>query len=255
MANLGKFLRLGRVLLQPDGLRSCVRWKPFSITAFTMLRALKRQGLEFRTVIDGGANVGQFARAVSEVYPDAEIISFEAHPDVAETLRRNLADRPQVRVIRAALGGSDGSLEFFPNEYSLISSALPLHPDQRDLRENVRQFEPIRVPMISLDTFLDDEPLTPPVLLKLDVQGYEIEALKGATRTLERTHYVLVETAFKRLYEGEPLFEDLSDFLRGARFHFERPIDFEADPRGEIVQMDALFLRDEFKNGAPPVEG
>src|SRR5258708_7728230 len=102
MSKLGQVIRLGRVFLQPSGLRSYFRWKPFSITSFTMLRTLRRQGFDFRTVLDGGANIGQFARAVTEFYPDAEVISFEALPDVARTLRRNLSDRPQARVIQSA---------------------------------------------------------------------------------------------------------------------------------------------------------
>jgi hypothetical protein len=87
-------------------------------------------------------------------------------------------------------------------------------------------------------------------LLKLDLQGYEIEALKGARAVLGRTDYVLLETAFKRLYENEPLFEDLADYLRTAGFHFLRPVGFETDFRGEVVQMDALFARGDRGDGA-----
>ena len=82
-------IRLGQVLLQPGGLRSYIRWKPFSITSFTMLRAIKQQGLDFQTVIDGGANVGQFSRAATEIYPHAKIIAFEVsdHHQLGQLLR------------------------------------------------------------------------------------------------------------------------------------------------------------------------
>ena len=97
--------------------------------------------------------------------------------------------------------------------------------------------------MNTLDALLHDEPLTPTVLLKLDLQGYELQALRGAARTLERSDYVLLETAFKPLYEHEPLFEDVYALLQQAGFRFRNPVDFLSDASGEIIQMDALFER------------
>src|SRR5690606_27391001 len=99
------------------------------------------------------------------------------------------------------------------------------------------------VPVARLDTVLAAEPVEQPVLLKLDLQGYELEALHGATDTLQHTDYVLLEAAFKPVYEGEPLFGELYDFMRAQGFHFLRPLDFLRDARGVIVQMDALFGR------------
>jgi FkbM family methyltransferase len=152
MALFSQMMRLGRVLVQPGGLRSYLRWKPFSISSFTMLRDLRRQGLAFGTVIDGGGNVGQFARAAAETYPDAAVYSFEALPEAAETLRRNLSDLARVRVVHSALGSHDGTLEFFPNQYTLVSSALPLHPNHRKITPAARQLPSIRVPMVSAST-------------------------------------------------------------------------------------------------------
>ncbi len=244
MSRAQQLKRLWWVIRQPGGLRGLLAWKPFSLTAFAMLRALRRQGLAFGTILDGGANVGQFARAAAETYPEAQVICFEALPDLAAMLRRNLADRPQVRVVASALGSHDGTLTFYRNAYAPASSALPAHPNQAAAFPEVRQQEALEVPVGRLDTLLADGPLAPPVLLKLDLQGFELEALKGATETLRRTHYALLETAFKPMYRGEPLFDEVYAFMHAAGFRFLRPVDVLQDAGGEIVQMDALFARE-----------
>src|SRR5262245_5126889 len=109
-------LALCWILRHRRGRRAFARWRPFSIAAYQLVEALRREGLQFRTVIDAGANVGQFARAAAETFPDASVISIEALPASAETLRANLADHPRVEVIQTAVGSSDGRIQFFPNE-------------------------------------------------------------------------------------------------------------------------------------------
>lgn len=243
MRKLRQVIQLIQVLALPGALRAFRTWKPFSITAFRMLHRLRSQGLTFNTILDGGANIGQFARAAAETYPAARIIAFEPLPDIAETLRHNLEDRPRVRVIPSALGRHDGTLTFHRNVYTLSSSALPLHKNHIAAFPDARPLETLTVPVARMDTLLAEETLSGPILLKLDLQGFEIEALKGAPALLKRVDYVLIETVFKPMYEGEALFEALYDYLRTAGFHFVRPIDFLADARGEIVQMDALFAQ------------
>lgn len=242
MPDLKQIRALASVLMQPGGWHAFTRWKPFSITAFRIVSALKNRGLRFSTIIDGGANVGQFARAAAELYPDARVISIEALPAVADELRRNLANLSRVRVIQSAIGEEERETTFHRNAYTLASSVLPPHAAYEKSFPG-HSFSTVRVPMNTLDALLNDEPLTPPVLLKLDLQGYELQALRGAARTLEHTDYILLETAFKPLYEHEPLFEDLYAFLQQTGFRFRAPVDFLSDTTGEIIQMDALFER------------
>ena len=83
-----------------------------------------------------------------------------------------------------------------------------------------------------------------PILLKLDLQGHELEALRGASATLQKTEAVVVETAFAATYEGEPTFHALNGFLDMAGFGFDRALNFARDTQGTIFQMDALFTRE-----------
>ena len=227
---LRQFRSLINVLFTPGVLHALRTWKPFSITSFRITRRLQRNGFRFSTVIDGGANAGQFARAAVETWPDARVLSFEPLPDVAARYRAALGDR--ARLIEAALGAVEGELTFHRTAYSLASSALtPLDTSS----------ESITVPVARLDTVLAEEPLSRPLLLKLDLQGYELEALRGGPNTLASADAVLLETAFVSGYEEEPLFRDILSFMEEAGFRFVGPIDM-LEEDDQITQMDALFV-------------
>lgn len=236
---LHQVAHLAEVLVQPGGVRAFLTWKPFSITSFRMLSELAHDGPAFNAIIDGGANKGQFARAATETFPDAKVFAFEPLPDVFEELKANLGRRPQVTVIQSALGNQQGTIEFFRHGYSLSSSVL------RPLKTRPgTDIQALEVPVCRLDDALKDVTLPGPALLKLDLQGYEMEALRGASELLRRVSHVLVETSFIPSYEGEPAFGETLEFLRQAGFTFVRPLDLLRDDAGTIIQVDALFARD-----------
>jgi FkbM family methyltransferase len=230
------------VLLCSGGTRAILRWKPFSVTSFGMLQALKALGVEPRFIVDAGANIGQFARAAAETYPEARIVAFEPLPEVAAKLRANLGDCKRVDVRAAAVGSESGTVTICRNEYSPASSILRLRSDAADafdLREGAR----VDVPLVTLDDELGGLELEQPVLVKLDLQGYELEALRGATATLARTRYVLVEIGLRPMYEDEPSFDDVYSFLTSAGFRLMSPLSSLRDGHGRVSQMDALFER------------
>ena len=234
MNRLRQIVYLTEVLAQPGGIRAFLNWKPFSITSCRIVTLLKKSGISYQTIIDGGANKGQFARAATELFPEAWVIAFEPLPDVAIQLRKNLGDRANVTVHEVALGPIDGSTTFHRTPYSLASSVLKPTGDPRDT-------ESVTVPVVRLDSVLKGDDLKAPILLKLDLQGYELEALRGGPEILARADSVLLEVSFVRGYEREPLFVEVLDFMRAANFEFERPLDMLIGDDGAIIQMDALF--------------
>lgn len=239
MPTFKQALQLLGLLPRAGAVRAILKWKPFSITSFRMLSTLRSQGLRPATVIDAGANVGQFARAAAEIFPEAQIISFEALPEAATQLRANVADCANVTVIESAVGNSDDTIRFFQYADSLASSALPLEGKQSAHRKE------LEVPIGRLDTMLDPDAIREPVLLKLDVQGYELEALRGASHTLSIVQYVLLEIGFESAYVGNPSFDEIYDLLREAGFYFRRPVDVLTNEHGAIYVMDALFEREQ----------
>lgn len=229
------------MLGMPGGLEAVLRWRPRSLASFRIASVLKRECGALKMVIDGGANVGQFARAVTWAFPEATIHCFEPQPEIAERLRSNLQDNPRLSVHACALGNIEGTTEFHRNNLSQTSSILPLRLAHGLYSERLKQVSKIQVPIRRLDHALRDVAWERPALLKLDLQGFELEALRGAEGLLERIDFVLVESAFQEVYQGEPLFNDIHAFLSAKGFALIRPLAFGQEPNGDILHTDALF--------------
>jgi FkbM family methyltransferase len=233
-----------RVALDPRALHALATWPKFSLTSYRMMRGMAKQGLKPATIIDVGANIGQFAVAATRMFPEASVHSFEPDSRSLEKLRRNVAGR-NVTVYPVAVGAVDGELSLHVNSHSHSSSLLSLSANHTAAFPDARELGAIPVQVKALDGALSGVELKGPVLLKLDVQGFESEALKGATELLRnRIQHVLIEVSFKPMYEGEVTFRGILDLLESRGFAFVRPLGWLQDPvTDEIVQMDGLFER------------
>lgn len=227
--------RLASVACAPGGLRAMVTRRPFSLSAFRLVEGLRLAGLDFATVLDVGANIGQFTAAIQAAWPGARVLAFEPLPDAAAALRR----RRGVEVHQVAVGDHDGTTVFYPHAYSLSSSTLPVVDGMQD-RAWARETEPIDVPMRRLDSVLAGGTLTGPVLLKLDVQGLEPAVLAGAPATLAQVDALLVEVAFVPSYRDQPLFPEVHRVLGDAGWGHVQPLDWRLEG-GRIVEADFLY--------------
>ena len=217
----------------------------FSMTAYRIVSKLKGQGVNPRTVLDVGANVGQFAVSSTKFWSDCHVESFEPVPDCASKLRRNCREL-SVKVHEVAVGDRDGEVPIHVNAHRHSSSILNLGNTHREAFPFAKEEATRTVKVVRLDSIFKNYEFERPVLLKLDIQGYEPEALRGAAGILSQIDFVLVETSFRLMYEGEKLFTEILSLMQSYGFRFLRPIDWLEDPRsGEILQMDALFARDD----------
>lgn len=99
------------------------------------------------------------------------------------------------------------------------------------------------MPVRRLNYFLASGEIAPPQLIKADVQGYELEVLRGATEALASADAVLLKVSFRELYEGQPLAHELIAFLGDRGFMIADVCSYSQGADGSLEQSDMLFLR------------
>jgi FkbM family methyltransferase len=234
--------RMAETVMAPGGLRALRTWRPFSLAAFRLVRSLEADGWRFATVIDAGANAGQFTRAALGAWPAAHVLAFEPLADAAGALEAGAGRVGSVEVHRCALGAHDGTVDLIPHRHSLSSSVLPVAPEASG-RSWAEELPVQTVPLQRLDTVVAGRELARPVLLKIDVQGLELEVIAGGGDTLAQVDAILIETAFVPGYAGQPTFAAVHEVLTGLGWALARPLDFRRETDGRIVEADWLYRR------------
>jgi FkbM family methyltransferase len=201
------------------------------------LGRLRRVGFRPRAVVDMGAFVGDWTRIARRVFPDASVLMVEPQPDRAVTLQTLAARLPNVRFVSALLGAAAArAVTFFQNK--TVSSVL-------QETNNASAAVALSLPMTTLDAVVAETGFGPPDLLKLDVQGYELEVLKGAPVTLAAVEVVLMEVNLIPIYQGAPLLGETVSFMADRGF---RAYDICSQIRRRLDealwQTDMLFVRE-----------
>lgn len=227
----------------PGFFKAVLLWPRFSLASFVIVSRLIKSGIRPNTILDLGANQGQFAIASAKIFGEStEIISFEPDPSVAKILQKNVKGLP-VEVKVCAVGSLPGTGDLFVNSDSQVSSLLPLGESRLvDFPNSVVKGK-IQVPIVSLDNMFLTRKLSTPILLKIDVQGFEYEVITGASNFLKRVKWIVIEVSFSDLYKGEADFTSILKLLDDYGFHFLRPLNMHFSPKtGEVMEMDALFV-------------
>lgn len=217
--------------------------KSFSISSFNINAAIAKYQPMFLNIIDGGANKGQFALAAAQRFPMADIYCFEPVPDVYKILANNVKKFPKIHPYNRAVGSITGKIPFYRNELTPASSAMPMLENNNRPNCDPNRSNIIEVDILRLDDFIMDFDMRRPILLKLDVQGYEKEVLKGAEKTLNRVNYIILETSFCKLYENQPLFDELHEYIKNFGFELVAPLDVNVGNNLAIIEMDVLYKK------------
>jgi FkbM family methyltransferase len=194
------------------------------------------------TLIDVGANKGQFSTAVRAIQPNAVIHAFEPLPAAANRYASVFRGDPLTHLHRFAIGARSGTSTFFVASREDSSSLLKPGRAQQDAY-GVSAKEETKVEVRPLGSVIDLDTLTSPVLLKIDVQGTELDVLSGI-ESLDLFDFIYVEVSFVVLYEGQCLFEDVRAHLAKRGFNLRGVFNQSTTSAFGPTQADCLFVRD-----------
>lgn len=198
---------------------------------------------DYATVLDVGANRGQFALLAAHRFPAAQIICFEPLDVPRATLERVFFDDSRVRVVGIALAASARRSQMFVSAADDSSSLLAPTALQLATFPRTNVVQQVSLTTERLDVLLDGEPPVRPALLKIDVQGAELDVLIGAEGILGQIDTILVECSFVELYTGQSMADDIVRFLHDHDFRLTGAVTPHVDAHRRIVQADLVFAR------------
>jgi FkbM family methyltransferase len=194
------------------------------------------------TVVDVGANHGQFALIVRHCFSEANVFSFEPLSRAAVVFRKVFRGDPKVTLHQSAIGPETGEATIHVATADDSSSLLAISAMQERLFPETGEIRTATVKVGRLSSSVSAEEIVAPAMLKLDVQGYELEALRGCEDLLARFSYVYAECSFVELYEGQALVDEIIAWLREWGFRLSGVYHMGYDQNGRAVQRDFLFI-------------
>ena len=193
----------------------------------------KNLNIDFKNVLDIGAYEGQWSRLFTSIYPDANVLMIEANTEKEKTLK-------EIGNYKIALLGEKDNKEV---DYYKCLNGVPtgngIYPENTEY-----QFQPEKRKAITLTTLLGSEKGFD--LIKMDVQGSELNIIKGALPIIKNTKYLLLELQTYPYNKGAPQIEEVVSYLHGLNFGFVDLFDLMYS-NNHLIQVDGLFINKNIK--------
>jgi FkbM family methyltransferase len=199
------------------------------------------KSLTCNTVIDVGANKGQFSLISYHCFPDAQIYSFEPLPQPAKKFSSIFHNIDNITLYQTAIGPQSGNIIIHVSAKEDSSSLLPISSMQERLFPGTLESRTEIIKAGPLSKYISQDKIISPALLKIDVQGYELETLRGCEELLCQFSYVYVECSFVELYIGQALADEIIVWLQKRDWALSGIYNMTYNCQGRSVQADFLF--------------
>ena len=190
---------------------------------------------------DVGAHRGETIQSMMTYFPNAIIHAFEPDPENFTALQTAVANFPQARLHRLALGDRQQETKLIKTQFSMSNSLLPAAAALQSAAH--KKIGEVGITLTTLDQFCAEQKIATIDLLKTDCQGFDLRVFQGATKMLSerRIRVVQCESLFVPEYEGQGWFYDILHFLSDLGY---APVSFGEPARNvhhEVMWTDVIF--------------
>lgn len=220
------------------------RLRAWDVPVNRYMRYRKRwlMNMDVQTVLDVGANVGEFAAIARNLFPAAKIYAFEPIPGCCAQIRAKAIDN--LTLYEVALSDEDGEAEFFVSSWAPSSSLKKMGDLHAKNWPHSAANTPRWVQVQRLDSLEPELDLQPEILVKVDIQGAEAEFIEGGRNVLSKSKVIIIEAAYQQLYEDEAMFDGVYTRLKGLGFSFQGVLKQSQHKENDsYLQADFIFVK------------
>lgn len=194
-------------------------------------------------ILDIGGGIGASLKLFAENFPDKKIIVFEPVTENFDAIKERFPHNKNIELIKTAVGNEESEIEINIAGRITSSSLLQLVADPDSDVFNEKNLGQVRVEKIKIvrldDVFSDCKDEIG--IMKIDVQGFEMDVLKGAESTLGRTNIIVLEVNNHEGYLGSAKYYDIDSYLRNHNFSLYNIFPSIIDD-GKLKEWDIIYL-------------
>ena len=194
------------------------------------------------TIVDIGSNKGQFILLMEKIFPNKIVYSFEPIIEMINKQKKFFEYKKNITFHNLALGSSICFKEFLITSRMDSSSFLKV-VSNTNKSKNYSVIEKRDIKVSTLDEIFLNEKISHPILIKMDVQGYELEVLKGANDLLKKIDYLLLEVSDNEMYQNQPTEKIIVEYLKNFNFEIYRSNDWLKIQNTNFNQRDIIFRK------------